>query len=76
MERGLALELSSSFMEDDLELKMASLAASFADLYVCLAASVLLRRYTRSMRRQHFLASRTSLKAGCCCAGRQGQTAS
>ena len=31
MERGLALELSSSLMEDALELRMASLAASFAD---------------------------------------------
>ena len=49
MECGLALELSSSLMEDALELRMASLAASFADLYACLAAPVLLRRYRRSM---------------------------
>ena len=45
MEHGLALELelSSSLMEDALELRMASLEASFADLFTYLAALVLLR---------------------------------
>ena len=63
MERGLALELNSSLMEDALELRMANLAASFADLYARLAAPVLLRRYRRSMRRQRFLASIASLES-------------
>ena len=63
MERGLALELSSSLMEDALELRMASLAASFDDLYACLAAPVPLRRYRRSMRRQHFLACIASFES-------------
>ena len=63
MERRLALELSSSLMEDALELRMASLATSFADFYACLAAPVLLRRYRRSMRRRHFLACIASLES-------------
>ena len=50
-------------MEDALELRMASLAASFADLFACLAAPVPLLRYRCSMRRQHFLASIASLES-------------
>ena len=63
VERGLALELSSSLMEDALELRMASLAASFADLHDCLAVPVLSRRYRRSMHRQRFLATIASLES-------------
>ena len=63
MERGLVSELSSSLMEEALELRMAILAASLADLYSCLATLVRRRRYLRSKRRQVFLASIASLES-------------
>ena len=63
MERGLTLE-PSSLMEDALELRMASLAASFADLYACLAAPFFCDDIDAPCTiRQRFLATIASLES-------------